>query len=307
MSIEHRKNIELSGEITNFKGKATLFGEQLVGPFLRYGLENILTGTYVNYEEGFANEYISDIKEGYLPILVSSHQSHVDGVSLSLPAKTLTDIANEHLPKDDKLKGFALVLASSLYSGHQGAMMKGFFDEISPIIERRKLTPLLHTRPQDNQKYQMKTDRFSQYKDLIDAVKNGYALAVFPEGTTTAGKRNSDGQPNGMQDFMPSSIRMLISAAKEAGRKTMIIPVSITGGPTVHNPDTKLPTIKALKSGFGFSNPELLHIFLSNPMRSDQGELAKLYQARDWDSLNTVVADKIANHLPENERKRSKI
>nr|MBI5455441.1 1-acyl-sn-glycerol-3-phosphate acyltransferase [Candidatus Levybacteria bacterium] len=304
MGIEQRKDIELSSEITGFKGRAVLLGEHMMGPLLRYGLENIMVGADVNYEEGFANGYINGIREGYLPILVGSHQSHVDGVSISLPARTLTDVANKHLPDDQKLKGFKLVLASSLSSGHQGAMMKGFFEEVSPIMERRRLTPLLHTRPQDNQRYHMRTDRFSQYKDLIDAIKNGYAIAVFPEGTTTAGKKNKDGKPNGMQDFMPGSVRMLISAAKDAGKKTMIIPVSITGGPSVHNPDTKLPTFKALKAGFISANPNLLHLYLSNPMKSDEGELERLYHARDWDGLNTVVVDEIEKHLPERERRR---
>lgn len=304
MGIEQRNGIELSGEITDFKGKVVLLGEHMIGPFLRYGLENIMGGTNVDYQEGFENEYINGIKDGYLPILVGNHQSHVDGVSISLPARTLTDVANEILPNDQKLKGFALVIASSLYSGHQGAMMKGFFDEVSPVIERRKLIPLLHTRPQDKQRYNMKTERLSQFKDLIDTINDGYAVAVLPEGTTTAGKKNKDGKPNGMQEFMPSSVRMLISAAKEANKRTMIIPISITGGPDIHNPDTKLPTFKALRAGFNLGDPRLVQIYVSNPMRSDEGELERLYCARDWSGLNTIVANEIEKHLPEGEKRR---
>lgn len=306
MGIEQRRGIALSGEVTGFKGKTILLGERMMGPFLRYGLENILSATNVDYQEGFENEYINCIRDGYLPILVGSHQSHVDGISISLPVRTLTGVANQVLANDQKLKGFALVLASSLYSGHQGAMMKGFFDEVSPVIERRSLTPLLHTRPQDNQRYDMKTDRFTQYKDLIETIKEGYAIAVFPEGTTTAGKKNKDGKPNGMQDFMPGSVRMLISAAEAAGKKSMVIPVSITGGPSVHNPDTKLPTVKSLKAGFVIGSPDLIHIHVSNPMKSDEGELEKLYRERNWNGLNMVVASEIEKHLPEKERRRPK-
>lgn len=321
MRIEQEKDIELSGEITGFKGKTVLLGERMIGPLLRYGLENILVGSDINYEEGFENKYINAIRKGYLPVLVGSHQSHVDGVSISLPSRTLTNIANEHLPDDQKLKGFKLVLASSLSSGHQGAMMKGFFEEVSPIIERRKLTPLLHTRPQDKQKYSMKRELIDQYKDLINTIKSGYAIAVFPEGTTTAGKtthekklpdgtvikiKNPNGEPNGMQDFMSGSIRMLVSATEDAGKKIMIIPVSITGGPSVHNPDTKLPTGKALITGLLKGGGNLVHIYVSNPIRPDEGELERLYRERNWNGLNTLVATPIEKHLPERERRHPK-
>lgn len=320
MGIEQRQDIKLSSETTSPKGSLTLLGAQVIGPVLRYGLERVLSnGTEVEYEDGFENEYIEAIQDGYLPIIVGSHQSHSDGISVSLPARTLTGVANEKLPEDQRLKGFALVLASSLYSGHQGIIMKGFFDQVSPAIERRKLTPLLHTRHKDEQKYNMTTGFISQYKDLLDAIENGYAIAAFPEGTTTAGKttheevlpdgttktvKNENGKQNGMQEFMPSSVRMLISAAKDAHRRALIIPVSITGGPTVHNPDTKLPTKKALGVGYGFGKDKLVHIYVSNPMKSDEGELGRLFQARNWNGLNQIVANRIAARLPEEERGR---
>lgn len=293
---------ELSSQVTGLRGGAMLFEVHALGPFMRYGLENILAGADVTYENNFANDYIEGIKEGYLPIVVGNHQSHVDGISLALPVRILTNVANEKLPQDQKLKGFALVLASSLYSGHQGAMMKGFFDETYPLVEKRKLVPILHTRPQDKQRYNMKTERLGQFKDLIDTINEGYAVAVFPEGTTTAGKKNKEGKPNGMQKFMPSSVRMLIAAAKEANKKAMIIPVSITGGPNIHNPDTKLPTLKALKAGFNLGDSNLIHIYVSNPIKADKGELEKLYRERNWDGLNNAVARTIAKHLPERER-----
>lgn len=302
MSVEQAKNIEFSNQVTNLSGKAVLAGEHLAGPFLRYGLENILTNTNVDYEYGFENDYIQNIREGYLPILVGNHQSHIDGITISLVSRTLTGVANEQLPSDKKIKGFALVLASSLYSGHQGAMMKGFFDETSPIIEKRGLFPVLHTRPKDRTEYKMRAESVGQFKELVDMVRDSFALVAFPEGTTTAGKTNTDGQPNGMQDFLPSSVRMLIGAALEGDRKAMIIPVSLSGGPKIYSPDTKLPTVSAIRAGFNLGESGLLRVYVSKPMLSDQGDLGKLYKNRDWERLNTLVALKIADHLPINEK-----
>ena len=317
MGIEQRGKIALSPEITGRRGRLVLLGLHVAGPVLRYGLENIMNGTNIDYEPGFMNEYVQGIKDGYLPILVGNHQSHVDGIFISQPVRILTGVANEKLPEHQKINGVVLVLASSLSTGHQGAMMKGFFDELTPSIERRNLTPLLHTRRQDGQRYNMSTNWVNQYKDLIDAINAGYAIAVFPEGTTTAGKtthsiilpdgtvktiKNPDGKRNGMQKFMDGSVKMLISAANKAGKKAMIIPVVMTGGPSVHNPDTKLPTAKAFEAGLNFGNNELVHIRVLNPLKADEGELEKCYRERDWEGLNTVVANKIAQHLSKLEQ-----
>ena len=303
MGIEQKRDVEFSSQVTDFRGRAILFGLHALGPLMRYGLENILVGTDTIYEDNFADEYIEAIKEGYLPIVVGNHQSHVDGIESSLPIEILTNVANEKLPEGQKLKGFALVIASTVYSGHQGAMMKGFFDETFPLAEKRQLFPLPHTRPQDQQRYDIKTKRLSQlFKDLIYTMNEGYAVAVLAEGTTTAGKKNKERKPNGMQEFMPSSVRMLISAAKEANKRIMIIPISITGGPDIHNPDTKLPTLKALRAGFNLGDTNLVHIYVSNPMKADEGDLEKLYHERNWDGLNNAVAREIAAHLPEKER-----
>ncbi len=302
--IEQHIQIPPSEKITNVRGRAILLAEHvLFGPLERHGLRNMLRGTRTEYAENFGDEYLRAIEEGYFPILVGNHRAHIDGAFLGLVTKRLTSVANERLPKDKQMEAFGLIYAASLHFGYQGAMLKGFSDAAYEVLDENDTVTFFHTRPQDVQRYKMRSQPIQEFKDLVQAVRNGYGIAILAEGETKAGKTNPEtGKPFGMGVLMPGAIERTMAAMYAAGRKPMIITVSIAGGSRAQNPNTRLPSVESFKAGLGFGDMHLIDMYVSSPLRGDQGEIARLYKARDSKNLNTLVGRQIAQHLPPGDR-----
>ncbi len=299
--IEQHIQIPPSEKITNVRGKAILLAEHvLFGPLERHGLRNMLQGARTEYAGNFGDEYLRAIEEGYFPILVGNHRAHIDGAFLGLATKRLTSAANERLPKDKQMKAFALIYAASLHFGYQGPMLKGFSDEAYEVLDENNTVTFFHTRPQDVQRYGMKPQPIQEFKDLVQAVRDGYGIAILAEGETKAGKTNPEtGKPFGMGALMPGAIERTMAVIYAAGKKPMIITLSIAGGSRAQNANTRLPSLESFKAGLGFGDKHLVDMYVS---LCDQGDIEKLYQAKDSKGLNTLVGRQIAQHLPPEDR-----
>lgn len=299
-SIEQHVQIPHSEQITSVRGRVILLaGPVLFGPLERHGLRNMLKGTRVEYADNFDVEYLHAIEEGYVPILVGNHRVHADGAFLGLVTKRLTSAANERLPEDKQMKAFALIYAASLQFGYQGPMLKVLSDEAREVLEDNDTITFFHTRPQDVQRYGMTPHPIQEFKDLIQAVRNGYGIAILAEGETKAGKTNPEtGKPFGMGALMPGAIERIMAAVYAAGKKPMIITLSIAGGSRVQNANTRLPSLESFKAALGRDN-HLVNMYAS---LCDQGNIERLYQAKDSEGLNTLVGRQIAQHLPPEDR-----
>lgn len=277
--------------------------ERISGP-ARYWAENILAGTSVEYHPDFGDKYIRAIQEGYLPVPVATHQSHFDGVTLSLVTQDLTLAANSVLDKDHKLKGFMLPLANSLATGNQGTGMRLMYASMRPIIERKNLTPVLLTRRKDVYKYNMKSNLREYMEALAQGMTDGYSIAIFPEGSVEAGRKAPDGAIKGMQPFSEGAIRSVLITAKIANKKVIFIPVGISGGYEVHNPNTKLPTKKALTAGFGLGNMNLVSIKVGLPIKQEDLEQVIQGSNNKEKLTNEFFAKKLEELLKPNGRRR---
>lgn len=276
--------------------------EKISAP-VRYWAENILAGTLVEYDQDFGDKYIHAVSKGYLPVIVANHQSHFDGVSVSLVTRDLTLTANTALPRNEHLKGFMLPLANSLATGNQGTPMRLMYESMRPVMERHKLTPVLLTRRKDVAKYNMKSNLKEYLESLAQGIENGYSVAIFPEGSVEAGRKAKDGQIKGMQPFSRGSIRSILVTARMAGKKVAFIPVGISGGHEVHNPNTKLPTKKAFAVGFGFRNMNLIQIKVGLPIK--QEELTQIAKGENKEEeINEYIGLRIQELIKPNGHRR---
>lgn len=295
-TIEQHQSIPYSDKLTSPKGKLVTGIMNVLNPlFVRPAVENILIKTDVTYAADFGDQYIRAIEDGYTrPVIIGNHKAIIDAIFPGDAARDLKNVANEHLPPDNQLQGFALILAASLHYGQQGPMRTGVYNGVSDSFEKRSIRPLLTVRPQDVKRYSMKSywDPRQEKQDAIDAIKSGYGIIVYPEGTTVGETMNS---------FMLNAIWAAISAVEEAGEKALLIPVTKTGGRKIERRN-KLPTFTAIASGINLYNRHITGVYVHNPIRFDQGGIGVDYRNGNKTGINNFIGGIIATHLPPDEQ-----
>lgn len=280
--------------------RVVFYAIRAVTPVLREGQENIARDTNVEFDEGFWESYIELRKQGYHPINVSNHTAHQDADSMSLVVKQQMS-AEKFLPKKSRIKGFQLPLAMSLANGDQGAAMQAVYLADKPLIIRRGLVPLLLTRDKDVENFNAEKNLIAYYRQLREAINENWGIAVLPEGTTTGGKRNKNGDLNGMQVFPRDSLRSIISATNKEHKKPMIIPVGIDGGYRIFNPDSQLPTRRALRVGLHLNrrnSRSIVNVSVGLPMKADEDILGDLVESKHWQAINELIGNEIASRIP---------
>lgn len=303
-SIEQNNLIDYSERVTSTTGRTRLFLQNhLFGPIERHSLRNILVGTNDEYAENFGDDYLRAIEDGYSPILIGNHRSHVDGVLLSKVAKVLTMAANDKLPEGRKMQGLALIMAASLHYGYQGVMLKGLLDDAYSIIDGNDTLPFYNVRPQDYRRYKMIPDYAQERTDLVNAISNGWGVAILPEGQTKAGKTKKEtGQTYGMIPFMNGAIPAIMTATYEAGKIPLLIPVSIAGGSEIQSANTRLPSLAAFKAGIGMGDLHIADLFVSSPIRANLDLINEYFETKNHRMLNDTIGRIVASHLPEKDR-----
>lgn len=295
-TIEQHQEIPPSPKLTEPKGRLVSSTMDVLNPlFFRPAVENILTKIDTKYSEDFGDKFIRSIQDGYTRIvLVSNHERIIDALFQAEAARDLKNVANEHLPADKQLKGFAMILAASLHHGQQGPMRTSIYHGLSTSFEKRDILPFLTVRPQDVKRYGMKPfwDPRQEREDIISAVRDGYGIIIQPEGTTVG---------EAMNPFMLNALYGTIKAIEDAGEKALIIPISKNGADKVER-SNKLPTLKAVTSGLNIHNDHFIDVFVEDPIKYDQGELGELYRNGKKVDLNNLVGGIIASHLPAEKR-----
>ncbi len=294
--IEQHQEIPFSPKLTDAKGRLITGIMNVVNPlFIRPAVENILVKTDTEYAFDFGDHYIRAIQDGYTrPVVVSNHRAIIDAVFPVNVAELLKNVANDHLPPDNQLRGFALTLAASLHYGQQGPMRTGVYNGLATTFERRNIVPFLTVRPQDVKRYKMKPywNPRQEQEDATKAIQDGYGILIQPEGTTVG---------DAMNPFMLNALFGVIKTIEDAGEKALIIPVSKIGGDKIERRD-KLPTLLAITSGLNLNTDHFTSAYVGDPLKYDHGELGELYRSGKKSDINDLIGGLIASHLPPNER-----
>jgi hypothetical protein len=305
---------------SELRDKALYIAVRAASPSIRLAQERIARSTSVEFVDGFWNAYGDFREDDYFPIDEANHgvQQNADSLALAVEEQVKFERYLQ-LPEEKRLKGFILPLADTLNSGSHGAAIQAIYHADRKFLARHSMYPLHLARRVDVTQGKTQPNLIAFYKKLLKGFNNGYSVAVFPEGNTTGGKRvheekNADGttiwvpnpnnELNGMHAFERDSQALIISAARKAGRKTMIIPIGIAGGTNIQDPMTKLPTRTAYRVSFGLESKKkiLVRVRVGMPLPTDQGELGELIKAGDVIGANSLVERHIAGLLPPNHR-----
>jgi len=254
-------------------------------------------------EKSFSNiyQYSGFIKKGYCPILYSNHQSHADGVILSIVIDYVLQDVSSHF-----LKGFFCPIAASIAHGGQDNRVQGVSDIFLPVFERKGLFMLQVIRKDDREKYGMVGSNRESIEKLLHAPHENYGLAIFPEGRVQGGRVDKDGKIHGIQsaDEGLSLVIKCLTFWHGQGKESVLLPVGIIDSYKLFSPDSYhiSESLVAMLSGKEEIKP-IAEIAVGKPFTSldMQGDLGSLPDPRNAKHIFYIM-HKVAELLPKEAR-----
>ncbi len=197
--------------------------------------------------------YVSHINDNYVPVIYANHQSHADGVVLTL----LIERIRKNLPSG-RLNGFLCPVAASMASGDQNDRVQGGTFLFEPFFNMIGFIYVPIIREDDRRKYGMAGSNQEAIEKLIYAPRDKYGLAVFPEGTVQGGRLQDDGKIYGMQKVEGGGILLrCVRFWQDQGKKIALLPVGIVNSYKTFDPDN-------------YDVPESLLSMLSGESKAEQ-------------------------------------
>lgn len=194
----------------------------------------------LNFDSKNINFFINAINCGATPIIVSNHQSLIDGIAI---AKVVDQINNR--VNSDKINGFYLPYAVSITTGDQNLEVVKYFSNIENRCRQRNLFLIPVIRKKDKEKYNIdeKSPLYinsqKSLRKILSLTKDKYGLAIFPEGTTQGGRIDHLGKFFGLfPSDVDSAIDSLIPHFIKSETDFCVLPIGINGSCRLFSPDT---------------------------------------------------------------------
>lgn len=268
--------------------------------------QGIYSGIDIGFEPLAKEAIIEDIEQGYFPIIYLNHTSHYDGRPAAKAGQEILEIANSVLPPEKRYRGFAMPIATSIGTGNQHPLIKGLFESsIAREIAKAGIKTIPYTRDKDVEMYGLHSNDLSFFRTMINLVRGGYGIVVFPEATVEGGRTNGKNGIKGMQPFEEKTIRAMAGIALNQGYIPTFIPVGVWGSHNVLSPDNYMPkpstliraVVPPLRKG-------VVKARVSVPIRWDdlKTHLEILRAPFDNDSVNNYLGGKLASLVPEHAR-----
>ncbi len=260
------------------------------------------------FADGFEDTFREAMKnKDTIPILISSHQGHPDGVTAAVLSKKLTGLANE--VRDGKFPGFQLIIAASIRAGHQGLLLKEIAVQgEKDYLPRYHLRFLDLVRKKDVERYNMRPNTFPFIRGLINAIQAGHGLILFPEASVESGRRIKSG-PNknrikGMQRFNGVDFDLIIEAVRKNHKKALFIPVGSHGAFNIVDPDHKRPPLKTIAALAIPVSQRLMTVKVGQPINYADlvNDLQQQGQEVTSENIGNFLGHRVAELLPPHAR-----
>lgn len=187
----------------------------------------------LNYRPETFKTISGHIKSGKLPLIVANHQSHADGLILSLITEKIKD------ESPDNINGFYLPIASSMVSGKQSPNLKKYLELLAPLCEHNNLFMIPVTRKKDIEVYGEENPNFSSIRKILNCHNDKFGMIFLPEGSVQSGRNREDGSIFGtIPPEENNSFDDLVKKYLKNNIDFCVIPVAINGTYKFCNPTT---------------------------------------------------------------------
>lgn len=260
------------------------------------------------FADGFEDAFREAMKDNNtIPILISSHEGHPDGISAAVLSKKLTNLASE--VRDGTFPGFQLIIAASIKTGHQGQLLKEIITQGErDYLPRYRLRLLDLVRKKDVEKYKMRPNKIPFMRGLIKAIRADNGLIFFPEASVEGGRRIKSG-PNknhikGMQEFNGVDFDLIIEAVQKNHKKPLFIPVGSYGAFNIVDPDHNRLPLKTIAALVNPVNQRLMWVKVGLPITYATlvNDMQKQGQEVISDNIGNFLGLKVAELLPPHAR-----
>lgn len=265
--------------------------------------QGIYRGIDIRFEPLAREAIIEDVQQGYFPVIYLNHSSHYDGRPLAKSAERILKYINSFLLEEKKYRGFALPIATSIGTGNQHSLIKGLFESnIAREIEQAGIVTVSYARDKDREQYGDPPNLLEFMRKMKNLIKQGYAIAFFPEATVEGGRRNGKHGIKGMQPFGKNAISTMARLALHEGHVPTFIPIGIWGTHNVFSPDNYMPTIPTLiRAPIPFLAKGIVKVRIGVPIRWDDLE-TMLGTSFNEGSVSNFLAGQLASLIPERAR-----
>lgn len=255
-----------------------------------------------------AEEYFELMANGGRPIIYGNHQSHADGWALALVVRYLRALQ----PQNEKVfPGIVLPLARSIFTGHQGRIIRAITNLSVPILEQNGVKPIPYTRNKDITKYGLNKNSM-ELRPMIRLVREGYGIGNLPEASVQGGRHKNffgflfGGEINGIIDLDDKSIFLdfykLIDKYGQVNGTIFYMPVAMEGGYRFIGADIPLPTLEFLE-GLVLKPKNPFQVTIERPVTPERliNELREDWQ-KDPIELSDFLMKQVAIGLPRRSR-----
>lgn len=276
--------------------------------FVRRGEQRIYDATTVSFVDGAKEELVSKANAGKFFILYATHKSHYDGRPLGKATRILRELVNPYLPENDQLKGFAMPIAASIASGHQGQEVKKAVGMFSRLSEEQDQFYLIdYVREKDKVEFKMKDNTREYLREMKNHLAANEGIALLPEATVEGGRNFESGELIGLRLPEPGSIYITAKWAEKQGKDPVLVPVVLTGTHKVFRPgripkDYKVPTETVIKATVPMVPHEIVTATIGRPVDLEQAVKESSHDGTlNMHNLDLYLARLWAEMTPEEE------
>lgn len=269
---------------------------------IKPGIRRIVEATRVEQDPAFIDVFLEGIRHGALPIFVSNHQGHVDGITVGRLVNRFRLLANDS-GAPAPFPQITMPIAASLIEGNQGFLLQKAYSNFEHLLVENNIRALPVVRQRDIE-LGMQQRKGKDVRNLKLAIEENNMILLFAEGRVQGGRSNSEGKLNGMIPFDEDSIHLLIRIAKKNGRDPLLIPVSTFGGFQVLSPDYNFLTPQAIAAMGRIETPSLVYVHFGKPFTDTEMNNKILASGKEVTPLtqNEFVGHAVAKHLPRQSR-----
>lgn len=270
----------------------------------------------INMNPLYLDEIVQQALDGASIIFVGNHQSSADIIPMGIiVAKAINAIRQN--PGQSNYPDVIVPIAASVLVGKQSVGITAAYGGMSAWLKDHamRLIPVVTERDANIRGMEMGST-IGNVREVMELIKTGTAVALFPEASVQGGRRKSkpyQHERNGIQPILKQTLLSnSVLEMRSIGKKLLLVGIGFSGTYNIFDPDTLHPTQTAILAFVhNFRHPNspthVAKITVGKPIMADNLPLPELdvgygKKNRTYGDVHELVFRYISELIPFGER-----